>query len=198
MSLRLKKLMQYNLILASKSPRRQMLLRGLDIDFQVIVKSTDESFPKDIPVKEVPEFLSRKKASAIDLSSKPSNTIVISSDTVVILDGKIIEKPCCEDEAIKMLSQLSGRQHTVVTGVCLTSQTKQKSFSAISEVYFKKLSKEDIEYYVLKYQPFDKAGSYGIQEWIGYIAIEKIEGSFYNVMGLPTQQLYEELISFVE
>lgn len=198
MSLKIKTLMQYNLILASRSPRRQTLLRGLDIDFQIIVKSTDESFPKEMPCKEVPEYLSRKKALAIDLNSKPNNTIVITADTVVILDDEIIEKPKSNEEAIQMLKQLSCRQHTVVTGVCLTSKDKQKSFSSVSEVYFKELSQEDIEYYVLNYQPFDKAGSYGIQEWIGYVAIEKIEGSFYNVMGLPTQQLYTELLEFVK
>lgn len=197
MSVLLKRLNKYNLILASRSPRRQMLLRGLDLDFQVVVKNTDESFPKDMRCLDVPEYLSRKKAASVNLKNETENTIVITSDTVVILNNEIIEKPQNEKEAIEMLEKLSGQQHTVVTGVCLTSKKKQKSFSARSEVYFKKLSKTDIEYYVEKYQPFDKAGSYGIQEWIGYIAIEKIEGSFYNVMGLPTQQLYEELLEFV-
>ena len=197
MSVLLKRLNKYNLILASRSPRRQMLLRGLDLDFQVVVKNTDESFPKDMRCLDVPEYLSRKKAASVSLKNETENTIVITSDTVVILNNEIIEKPQNEKEAIEMLEKLSGQQHTVVTGVCLTSKKKQKSFSARSEVYFKKLSKTDIQYYVEKYQPFDKAGSYGIQEWIGYIAIEKIEGSFYNVMGLPTQQLYEELLEFV-
>jgi septum formation protein len=197
MSLLLKKLEKYNLILASRSPRRQMLLRGLDMDFQVVVKSIDESYPTDMNCFEVPEYLSKKKAKAIDMVGKPDNTIVITSDTIVILDGKIIEKPKDEAEAHDMLRRLSGKKHTVVTGVSLTSPKKQCSFSAQSEVYFKQLSERDIQYYVEKYQPFDKAGSYGIQEWIGYIAIEKIEGSFYNVMGLPTQQLYEELLEFV-
>lgn len=198
MSFQLKKLMQYNLILASRSPRRQTLLRGLDIDFQIVVKFTDESYPDDLPCIEVPEYLSKKKALAINLEGKAKNTIIITADTVVILDGKIIEKPNSEEEATKMLKRLSGKQHTVVTGVSITSHAKQKSFSSISQVYFKELTDEDIEYYVHHYQPFDKAGSYGIQEWIGYVAIEKIEGSFYNVMGLPTQQLYEELIEFID
>ena len=197
MSLRLKEIMKYNLILASRSPRRQTLLNGLDLDFQIIVKSTDESYPSDIPLEEVPEFLSKKKAKAIDLSGRAKNTIVITADTVVILDNKIIEKPKSEEEAIAMLQRLSGKSHTVVTGVSLTSLEKQMSFSASSKVHFRKLNLQDIEYYVHQYQPFDKAGSYGIQEWIGYIAIESIEGSFYNVMGLPTQLLYEKLIEFV-
>jgi septum formation protein len=198
MSLLLKKLEKYNLILASRSPRRQMLLRGLDLDFQVLVKSIDESYPKDMNCLDVPEYLSKKKAEAINMNGKADNTIVITSDTIVILDGEIIEKPSDEDEAHAMLRRLSGKKHTVVTGVSLTSTTKQQSFSAQSLVHFKELSEQDIRYYVEKYQPFDKAGSYGIQEWIGYIAIEKIEGSFYNVMGLPTQQLYEELLEFVK
>ena len=189
--------MKYNLILASRSPRRQTLLNGLDLDFQIIVKSTDESYPSDMPLEEVPEFLSKKKAKAIDLSGRAKNTIVITADTVVILDKKIIEKPKSEEEAITMLQRLSGKSHTVVTGVSLTSLEKQMSFSASSKVHFRKLNPQDIEYYVHQYQPFDKAGSYGIQEWIGYIAIESIEGSFYNVMGLPTQLLYEKLIEFV-
>jgi septum formation protein len=198
MNLKLKKLSKYNLILASRSPRRQTLLRGLDLDFQVVVKNTDESFPSDIPIQDVPEFLSRKKAGSINLQKKPKKTIVITADTVVILDNAIIEKPGSEDEAKVMLSKLSGRQHTVITGVCLTSLEKQVSFSSISQVFFKHLSEDDIAYYVEKYQPYDKAGSYGIQEWIGYVAIERIEGSFYNVMGLPTQRLFEELVKFVE
>ncbi len=198
MNLKLKKLSKYNLILASRSPRRQTLLRGLDLDFQVVVKNTDESYPSDIPIQDVPEFLSRKKAGSINLQKKPKKTIVITADTVVILDNAIIEKPGSEDEAKVMLSKLSGRQHTVITGVCLTSLEKQVSFSSISQVFFKHLSEDDIAYYVEKYQPYDKAGSYGIQEWIGYVAIERIEGSFYNVMGLPTQRLFEELVKFVE
>ncbi|MBN2747708.1 MAG: septum formation protein Maf [Bacteroidales bacterium] len=198
MNLKLRTLSKYNLILASRSPRRQALLRGLDLDFQVVVKNTDESFPPEIPIQDVPEFLSRKKAESINLQKKPKKTIVITADTVVILDEAIIEKPASEQEAKEMLWKLSGRQHTVITGVCLTSLEKQVSFSSVSQVYFKNLSEDDIKYYVEKYQPYDKAGSYGIQEWIGYVAIERIEGSFYNVMGLPTQRLFEELVKFVE
>ena len=197
MSLRLKKLMKYNLILASRSPRRQMLLKGLDLDFQIIVRSTDESYSPDMAPEEVPEYLSKVKAKAINLSGRDKNTIVITADTVVILGNTIIEKPNSEEEAVAMLRLLSGKSHIVVTGVSLTSSEKQLSFSSSSKVHFRKLNLQDIEYYVHQYQPFDKAGSYGIQEWIGYIAIESIEGSFYNVMGLPTQLLYEKLIEFV-
>ena len=189
--------MKYNLILASRSPRRQMLLKGLDLDFQIIVKSADENYSSDMPPEEVPEYLSKVKAKAIDLSGRDKNSIVITADTVVILGKTIIEKPKTEEEAIAMLQLLSGKSHTVVTGVSLTSSGKQMSFSSSSKVHFRELNIHDIEYYVHQYQPFDKAGSYGIQEWIGYIAIESIEGSFYNVMGLPTQLLYEKLIEFV-
>jgi len=198
MSFRLKELLKYNLILASRSPRRQMLLKGLDLDFQIIVKSNDENYPSDMPLEEVPEYLSKIKATAIDLTTRGSNSIVITADTVVILNNEIIEKPKSEEEAFAMLQKLSGKSHTVITGVSLTSIEKQISFSASSKVYFKELNIQDIEYYVNRYQPFDKAGSYGIQEWIGYIAIESIEGSFYNVMGLPTQLLYEKLIEFIK
>lgn len=198
MSFRLKTLMKYNLILASKSPRRQMLLKGLDLDFQIVVKSTSEKYPADMPLEKIPEFLSKEKAKSIDLSKRPKNSIVITADTVVILDHKIIEKPKSEEEAMAMLKSLSGNTHTVITGVSLTSFEKQISFSSSSKVHFRELNDKDIEYYVHQYEPFDKAGSYGIQEWIGYIAIESIEGSFYNVMGLPTQLLYEKLIEFVE
>jgi len=198
MSLSLKKLLKYNLILASRSPRRQLLLTGLDLDFQVIVKSIKENYPAEMPIEEVPEYLSKAKASAIDINSKSDNTILITADTVVIFDNKLIEKPKSKEEAFEMLSALSGKCHTVITGVTLTSKQKQKSFSSFSKVYFNSLKEDDIRYYVEKYNPLDKAGSYGIQELIGYIAIEKIEGSFYNVMGLPTQQLYEELVKFIE
>jgi septum formation protein len=197
MSLRLKKLMKYDLILASRSPRRQMLLQGLDLNFQVVVKNTKEEYPPEMECSKVPEFLSKAKAAAIDMDKYSGKTIVITADTIVILNGEIIEKPGSEEEAVAMLRKLSGNTHTVITGVCLTSKTKQRCFSAESKVKFRTLDEDDIQYYVYRYQPFDKAGSYGIQEWIGYIAIESIEGSFYNVMGLPTQKLYEELIDFV-
>lgn len=198
MNNRLKNLRKRNLILASRSPRRQMLLDGLDVSFEIKVKNTKEVYPKDLPVEEVPIYLSILKSKAFDITKLYDNDIVITADTIVVLDGKIIGKPKSKKEAIKIIQSLSGNKHTVITGVCLTSNKKQVTFSAKSTVYFREISTEDIEYYVEEYSPMDKAGAYGIQEWIGYIAIEKIEGSFYNVMGLPTQMLYEELLKFIE
>ena len=198
MNNRLQYLRKQNLILASRSPRRQVLLDGLDLSFEIKVKNTKEIYPKDMPFEEVPIFLSKLKSEAFDISSLNDNDIIITADTIVVLDGEIIGKPKSKKDAIKILQSLSGNKHTVITGVCLTSNKKQITFSASSTVYFREIPLKDIEYYVDEYSPLDKAGAYGIQEWIGYIAIEKIEGSFYNVMGLPTQMLYEELLRFVE
>jgi len=193
---RLSKLQRYNLILASRSPRRQMLLRGLDLVFEVKVKNTKEEYPEDMDFTEVPEYLAKLKSTAFKQEELDQRSIIITADTIVILEGKIIGKPKNKAEAKQMLKQLSGKEHTVITGVCLTSNEQQKVFSARSEVFFRELNESDIDYYVEEYNPLDKAGSYGIQEWIGYVAIEKIKGSFYNVMGLPTQMLFEELIKF--
>jgi septum formation protein len=193
---RLSKLQRFNLILASRSPRRQMLLRGLDLVFEVKVKNTKEEYPADMHYTEVPEFLAKLKAQACDIENLRENDILITADTIVVLEGEIIGKPKNKDAAKEMLKRLSGKQHTVITGVCLTGREHQKVFSARSEVLFRELKQEDIDYYVDEYSPLDKAGAYGIQEWIGYVAIERIEGSFYNVMGLPTQMLFEELIQF--
>ena len=196
MKSRLSKLQRYNLILASRSPRRQMLLRGLDLVFEVKVKNTKEHFPDDMPYEQVPEFLAKLKADAFDQEQLGANDILITADTIVVLDGEIIGKPKNKEAAREMLKRLSGKEHTVITGVCLTGREDQKVFSARSEVLFRELNDQDIAYYVDEYNPLDKAGSYGIQEWIGYVAIERISGSFYNVMGLPTQMLFEELIRF--
>lgn len=193
---RLSKLQRYNLILASRSPRRQMLLRGLDLVFEVKVKNTKEVFPEDMDYTKVPEYLAQLKAGAFVQKDLDKNSIIITADTIVILENEIIGKPKSKKEAKQMLQRLSGKEHTVITGVCLTSNEQQRVFSARSEVLFRTLNDADIEYYVEEYSPLDKAGSYGIQEWIGYVAIEKINGSFYNVMGLPTQMLFEELIQF--
>ena len=193
---RLSKLQRYNLILASRSPRRQMLLRGLDLVFEVKVKNTKEVFPEEMDYTKVPEYLAQLKAGAFIQKDLDKNSIIITADTIVILENEIIGKPKSKKEAKQMLHRLSGKEHTVITGVCLTSNEQQHVFSARSEVLFRTLNDADIEYYVEEYSPLDKAGSYGIQEWIGYVAIEKINGSFYNVMGLPTQMLFEELIQF--
>ena len=185
--------MNYKLILASNSPRRKELLKGLDIDFEVrIIPDIDESHPTGTPPEEIPAFIAQKKADAYRATIK-DNELIITADTVVILDGDILEKPADKIDAIKMIKRLSGRKHLVVTAVSLTTTDWNKAFSVESKVDFAELTDDEIEYYVDKYKPFDKAGAYGIQEWIGYIGVKGIEGSFYNVMGLPIQRLYQEL-----
>ena len=192
----LENLKRKKIILASQSPRRQELLKGVGVDYQVFVKEDiDESFDREMPFQQVAEYLAIKKARAYaDLITE--ETILITADTVVCTDSEILNKPADFDEARYMLRQLSGRKHSVITGVCIKSIDKEKAFSSKSIVYFADLSQSEIDYYITHYKPFDKAGAYGIQEWIGYIGIEKIEGSFYNVMGLPIQMVYNELKEF--
>ena len=185
----------YKLILASNSPRRRELLAGLDVDFDVIVlDGIDESYPQDLKSTDVALYIARKKAEAYKQIIAP-DALVITADTVVVVDNRILGKPHDEAEAMEMLREISGRTHLVITGVCLTTQEKQVSFSVESEVTFKSLSDAEIEYYVTKYKPYDKAGAYGIQEWIGYVGVTSLKGSYYNVMGLPVQRIYEELKS---
>ena len=188
----------YRLILASHSPRRKMLLEGLDLPFEVLVKKgIDESYPDDLEMKEIPEFLAKKKSEHYtDLLN--DKTVIITADTIVWHKNKVIEKPVDVEDAKKIIALLSADTHTVVTGVCLRTGGMTRVFHSVSQVHFSKLSMHEIDYYIEKYQPFDKAGAYGIQEWIGYIGIEKIEGSFYNVMGLPVQKLYHELAEFIK
>jgi septum formation protein len=174
-----------------------MLMAGLDLSFEIKAKNVKENYPKDMHYTEVPVYLSKLKATPFDVNLLNDRDIIITADTIVVLDGKIIGKPKSKAEAKRILQSLSGNKHKVITGVCLTSNKKQITFSSESEVYFRKINQKDIEYYVEEYMPLDKAGAYGIQEWIGYVSIEKIEGSFYNVMGLPTQMLYEELFNFI-
>ena len=183
------------IILASKSPRRKELLAGLDIDFKTRIKEVDESYSADLPIHEVAEFLAGKKAKAFE-SSLQKNEIIITSDTVVICDGEILEKPKTKIQAFDMLSKLSGKSHQVMTGVCLMSTNRIEHFSETTKVWFKELTCDEMSYYIKKYEPFDKAGSYGIQEWIGYIGIDKIEGTYFNVMGLPVNLLYKKLKEF--
>lgn len=183
---------KYNIILASKSPRRQQLLHDLGIEFTVQTIDVDEVFPNDMPWSEVAEYLAKLKASAFT-SQLSDRDLLITSDTVVCIEGEILGKPKDRDDAIAMLNKLSATQHEVITGVCLTTKMVEHAFSSRTNVYFKKLSSEEIEHYVDTFKPFDKAGSYGIQEWIGYIGIEKIEGSYFNVMGLPVHELYQLL-----
>ena len=186
---------QYNFILASKSPRRQQLLKLLGIDFTVQFKETEEDYPENLRVEEIPVYLSKQKSKPL-IKELKENDLLITADTVVCLEGRVMGKPESREEAKKMLDSLSGNEHQVISGVCLSSHSKQKSFYSLTNVRFKRLSEDEINYYISKYKPFDKAGAYGIQEWIGIIGITHIEGSFYNVMGLPIQKLYEEIQKF--
>ena len=186
---------EYNYILASKSPRRQQLLNLLGLDFRVAVKDTEENFPSGMPKEEIPVYLARLKAEPF-LSELQASDLLITADTIVWQNGVVLGKPSGNEEAREMLKNLSGNEHQVISGVCLTSPQKQTAFYAVTNVQFKVLSKKEIDHYISEYKPFDKAGAYGIQEWIGLIGITNIEGSFYNVMGLPIQKLYEKIIRF--
>ncbi|MDE6058049.1 MAG: Maf family nucleotide pyrophosphatase [Muribaculaceae bacterium] len=184
---------KYDVVLASKSPRRKELLGMLDVPFEIRVKDgIDESYPADMPAVEVAEYLSRLKGKAYAEDIR-ENELVITADTIVILDGKIYGKPKNEDDAIDMLMQLQGQTHIVASGVCVATKEKIVSFTTTTEVTFAPLSREEATWYVGKYRPLDKAGAYGIQEWIGCAAVARIDGSFYNVMGLPVHQLYNVL-----
>lgn len=183
----------YHVILASASPRRQQLLSGMDIAFEVLLKEVEEDFPNDMPLEEIAGFLSHRKSVAYSDDELPDNYLLITADTIVIADGKVLNKPSDDAEARSMIGQLSGKTHFVVTGVCIRTKEKTVLFSEKSAVTFGQLDAQEIDYYVRKYRPSDKAGAYGIQEWIGYVAIRSVEGSFYNVMGLPTHQLYQTL-----
>jgi septum formation protein len=182
------------LILASNSPRRHELLKGLDLDFEVRVKKeVGEKYPDNLPAEKVPEYISKEKAAAYDIQE---NETLLTADTVVILNGEIMGKPKDAAEAHEMLRKLSGHTHQVVTGVSITTLEKQVSFSDTTAVTFRELTDNEIDYYIEHYKPFDKAGAYGVQEWIGYIGVTRIEGSFYNVMGLPVERVYEALKAF--
>ena len=185
----------YNYLLASKSPRRQELLHSLGFEFQVITKEVEEVYPGNLIKEEIPVYLAELKAKHFFKDLK-KNDLLITADTIVWFNGEVLGKPENKEKAVETLQKLSGHEHQVISGVCLTSVHKQKSFFSVSNVSFKQLSFEEIDYYVSEYKPFDKAGAYGIQEWIGYIGITHIEGSFYNVMGLPIQQLYAEIQNF--
>ncbi|MDD6141487.1 MAG: Maf family nucleotide pyrophosphatase [Bacteroidales bacterium] len=192
----LSNLNDFEIILASGSPRRRELLGGLGIDFRIArLNDVDESYPDDLPANEVAEYLSKKKAEAYR-QSLTERQLIITADTVVITDGEILGKPTDAADATRMLKALSGAVHQVVTGVTVMTTAKTVSFSATTNVRFAPLSDEEIDYYISQYRPFDKAGAYGIQEWIGYIAVEGIEGSYFNVMGLPIQKLYTVLKSY--
>ncbi len=180
----------YNIILGSQSPRRQELLHGLDVNFTVkVIDGLEENYPATLQGEEIPMFLAQQKADAYRNTLTPQD-MLITADTIVWLDGIVYGKPKDEADAKKMLRALSGKTHDVITGVCVTTTERQETFAAISKVTFASFSDDEINYYIEKYRPMDKAGSYGVQEWIGYIGVERIDGSFYNVMGLPVQRLY--------
>jgi len=185
----------YKLILGSSSPRRQELLKSLGFEFAIKPINADESFPETLKGSEIPIYLAEKKANVFPDKLK-DNELLITSDTVVWVNNQVLNKPENYEEAVKMLQLLSGKAHEVFTAVRLTSNIKHISFFDTTKVYFKELKKEEIEYYVNNFNVYDKAGGYGVQDWIGYVGIDKIEGSFYNVMGLPVQELYEELVKF--
>lgn len=184
---------QFRFILASKSPRRQFLLRELGLSFDLVTKDVDESFPDELQEAAIPLYLCQKKADAFshELDSK---TIVITADTIVWINNHVLNKPANRDEAVEMLKELSGQRHEVYTGVCLCSAEKKIAFTVRTDVWFKNLSPGEIDYYIDTYQPYDKAGAYGAQEWIGYIGVERIDGSYFNVMGLPLKELQEALV----
>ena len=187
---------RWKIILASNSPRRKELLAGLDLQFEVrVLQDIDESYPHDLPTMKIAEFISKKKADAY-VETMADDELVITADTVVILGDEVMGKPHDEADAKRMLGELSGRTHQVATGVTLSTKERQMSFSVVTDVTFKQLSADEIDYYVHTYHPMDKAGAYGIQEWIGYIGVTALKGSFFNVMGLPVQRIYEALKTF--
>lgn len=191
-----KSLQEFRLILASQSPRRQYLLKELGLDFEILPTDVPEEFPDGLSQEKIAVYLAELKATSFDSGRLDAGTIVIAADTIVCLGDEILGKPATYDEAVNMLQKLSGRRHEVITGVCLKCRKEQRSFYVTSSVYFKELTDAEIHYYVEHFRPYDKAGGYGVQEWIGYIGISKIEGSYFNVMGLPVKELYEELLGF--
>ena len=192
----LSNLQKYEILQASNSPRRRELLAGLDIEYRVTaLPEVDESYPATLSGEEIPLYISQEKAAAYRSQMK-ENTLLITADTIVWLDGRVYGKPHDLDDAKAMLRALSGKTHTVITGVTLTSMQKQISFAVSTEVDFAPLADDEIDYYVDRYRPLDKAGAYGVQEWIGYIGVTGLHGSYYNVMGLPIQRLYTELKKF--
>ncbi|MBP3511908.1 MAG: septum formation protein Maf [Prevotella sp.] len=188
---------KYRIILASNSPRRRELLAGLGINFEVrVLPDIDESYPEgELVTEDIPEYIAVKKADA-NRSQMAADELLITADTVVVVDGDVLGKPADADEARMMLHRISGRTHQVITGVCIATAGRRHSFSVSTDVTFKVLTDAEIDYYISEYRPFDKAGAYGIQEWIGYIGVTGLNGSYFNVMGLPVQRIYTELLGF--
>lgn len=192
-----RKLQKYRVILASQSPRRKELLSGLGIDFEVMPLSVDESYPGNLKGEEIALYLSELKAKAFRFENEYQNSLLVTADTIVWMDREVLPKPKDRDDAVRILTKLSGRTHEVITGVTLRTKDNSHSFSSVTKVWFKELTIEEIDYYIENFKPYDKAGAYGIQEWIGFAAVEKIEGSYFNVVGLPVQKVYTEILDFL-
>lgn len=191
----LNNLKNYHIILASQSPRRHQMLKELGLDFKIQTKDIEEVYPDHLKGEQIPIYLAKLKAEAFELNLNEKE-LVITADTIVCVDDMVLGKPKDRDDAVNMLKTISGRSHQVISGVCLKSKEKEATFSTTTHVHFKELSLEEINYYIDNYKPFDKAGAYGIQEWIGFVGIDGIEGSYFNVVGLPIQRLYQELSTF--
>ncbi len=191
-------LKEYDIVLASGSPRRKQLLKEMGFDFRIETRKVKEHFPEHLSPSEVAVFLSELKSQTFQDDELKDNTLLITADTIVTIKGAILGKPSNKKEASEMLRKLSGTNHKVITGITLRIKDRFYNFFASTKVYFKTLSQEEIDYYIENYKPFDKAGAYGIQEWIGHVAIYKIEGSYFNVMGLPTHRLFDELELFLD
>ena len=189
----LENIQHYKIVLASNSPRRKELLSGLNLGYTVrVLPDIDESYPDTLKGEEIPMYISREKAEAYR-NSMAEDELIITADTVVCINEKVLGKPCTLEEAKEMLRELSGKTHQVITGVCLMTRDLQRTFSATTQVTFDVLTEDEIEFYVEKFRPLDKAGAYGVQEWIGFVGVSRLEGSYFNVMGLPVQRLYQEL-----
>lgn len=187
---------RYKVILASNSPRRRELLAGLGLNYEVrVLADIDESYPPDLPAADIAKYIAHKKAEA-NKSTMADDEMIITADTIVVVDDMVMGKPADDNDAARMLRTLSGKTHKVITGVCITTLDRQSLFDVTTGVTFKNLTDDEINYYISHYHPNDKAGAYGIQEWIGYIGVTGLEGSYYNVMGLPVQRIYDELNSF--
>jgi septum formation protein len=190
------RLKKYHFVLASQSPRRQQLLKNLGLEFEIRPLQLDESFPENLEHSDIAVYLSDLKAQSFDFGQLCDNCLIIAADTIVWQDGKVLPKPKDHNEAFQILRTLSGNSHEVITGVTFRTTKKMHSFYSCTKVFFKPLTDEEINYYISNFKPFDKAGAYGIQEWIGHIGIEKIEGCYFNVVGLPVQKVYTELLKF--
>lgn len=188
------RLLKYNIILASSSPRRQQFLRDLNLDFSIQLKEVEEIYPLHLKGAAITDYLAELKSSPFE--NLKENDLLITSDTIVWFDQKAIGKPKNKEEAITIFKKLSGNKHQVITSVCIKTTKQTRIFNDTTDVYFKKLSEQEINYYIDHFSPYDKAGGYGVQDWIGYIGVEKIEGSFYNVMGFPIHKFYDEMLKF--